>query len=109
MKVVTAPGVSGTRRLVWVIGLVAGCQTYDDSVTRSFRANWKGQPVRSFAEYRSLVPAGHHDTPSGRTYIFNTTAPLGNACGITIYSVIDQQRGEYVIDRVATNCPGLLL
>jgi|LNAP01.1.fsa_nt_gb hypothetical protein len=48
-----------TSLVVWPICAVVGCETYD-SVTRSFRANWKGQPVRSFAEYRSLVPASHH-------------------------------------------------
>ena len=94
-------------------GLAGGCQTTDQSNQQAANS-WKGRPVREFAEYRSLVPVSYHDTDTGRTYIFETVAPMGNRCGITVRSVPGVSAGatlrhEYVITGFTTNCPGLLM
>ncbi len=88
---------------VTVLGSIAlaACET-TQSQTENAARRWLGQPVRAYAESRSLVPETVYDNPDGtRTFMFRHRAPLGS-CGVTM--VATPSGNEFVIARVNTTC-----
>ena len=94
--------------LLAAVAIVAGCQSSETMYQRA-ADSWKGRPVREFVEYRSLLPTSYYDTETGRTFIFETVAPAGNRCGLTIKGVPNADRTQFLIGGLMTNCPALFL
>jgi hypothetical protein len=83
---------------------LTACERTDTAMARQQQA-WIGQPVRSFAEQHSLVPAGVDNiSQTERTYIFRK--PQGyTTCGVTIGAAYSSARGEFMINEMTSTCP----
>ena len=80
---------------------LAACETTQSQTENAVR-RWLGQPVRAYAEARSLVPETVYDNPDGtRTFMFRHRAPLGS-CGVTMIGA--PSGNEFVITRINTTC-----
>lgn len=86
-------------RMLPIALLLAGCQTYDQSVRDSINP-YVGKPVRFFSENQSLAPTATYDNADGsRTYIFNKWR-----CGYTIKATAAP--GEpYITREISSTCP----
>ena len=81
--------------------VLAGCET-TQSQTENAARRWLGQPVRAYAESRSLTPETVYDNPDGtRTFMFRHPSPLGS-CGVTLIGAA--AGSEFLNRRVNTTC-----
>lgn len=88
----------GRVSIAALLTVLAGCQTYDESVRQSLQG-YIGQPVQKFAEDQSLMPSGVYEEAGVKTYIFNKWR-----CGYTIKAT-GVPGGTAIIREISSTCP----